>query len=83
VLQIWPSAGTLLYCSFVIIIISVNQTPESKFIYLNRCIDKNQATYVGRQYFMSSVAIQESVEVLPFALIRLYYILYQPECPKH
>lgn len=42
----------------------------------------NGATRVGRQYFMSSVATEKLAELLQFALIRPYYILYQPECPK-
>lgn len=58
----------------VIITISVNQTAKSKFIHLTRPTELNEATCVGRQYFMSSVATKKS-EVLPFALIRLYYIL--------
>lgn len=74
-MQIWPSAGTLPHCSFVIIITSVCQTAESKFVHLNIPAESNGATYVGKQYFMSSVITEKSVEVLPLALIKLLYLL--------
>lgn len=40
------------------------------------------AKYEGRQYFMTSVPTEKSVEILAFALIRLYGIFYQPLFPK-
>lgn len=69
------NTATLSVCHYYIF---VSQTDESKFIYLNRPAETKGAKFMGRQYFMSSVPTEKPGEILAFAVIRLYYIFYQP-----